>query len=261
MDTVVGIDAGAETVKVVMLGGGEMLYSSTVFAGVEAVSDVAEKMLRQAAEETGISAKDICSIGGTGESASEVPFIQEELPEAICLPLGINWVSPQARTVLDVGASKFVAMKCQQGRAFKVSRSDRCAASVGMSLRMVASVLAMNIEDIGRASLRSTEEVVIQSTCAVFAESEIISLLHYYKKKPEDILRSVFRGMASRFYSLLLRTGIEDELYMTGGVARNEGVVKALEEITGHPVLVPPDPNIVGALGAALAVSNGEAKR
>jgi predicted CoA-substrate-specific enzyme activase len=256
MDIIVGIDAGMETVKLVMLSDGGMLYSGTVFAGTEAMSQIAEKMLRQAIRETGISADAIRLIGGTGTNASEVSLIQEEVPEAICCPLGINWISPQAHTLLDVGASKFMAMKCQQGRAMKIARSDRCASGVGISLRMVANVLAMNIEDIGQASRRSKEELTIQSTCSVFAETEIISLLHHYKKRREDILKGVFRGMASRFYSLLLTIVIEDDMYMIGGVAKNEGVVRALQDISGHPVLVPPDPDIVGALGAALAISN-----
>ena len=257
MDIIVGIDAGMETVKLAVLSDGKMLYSGTVFAGTEAMAEIAEKMFREAIEETGISADDIRLVGGTGINVSEVRFVHEEVPEAICCPLGINWVSPQAHTLIDVGASKFMAMKCQQGRAVKIARGDRCASSVGVSLRMVASVLGMNIEDIGRASMRSREEVAIESTCSVFAETEIISLLHHYKKKREDILKGMFRGMASRFYSLLLTIGIEDDMYMIGGVAKNEGVVKALEDISGHPVLVPRDPNVVGALGAALAVSNG----
>ena len=116
----------------------------------------------------------------------------------------------------------------------------------------------MNIKDIGPVSLKSSEEVTIQSTCSVFAETEIISLLHHYRKKPEDILKAVFRGMTSRFYSLLLAVGIDGDAWMIGGVARNEGVVKALEEITGHRVRVPTDPSIIGALGAALAVSDIE---
>ncbi len=257
MDISLGIDAGAETIKMVMLNDGKMVYSCRVFAGNEAISEIAVKMFRQATEETGISADDIRLVGSTGANASEVPFIHEEVTEAICCPLGINWVSPLAHTLIDVGATKFVAMRCQQGSAMKIATSDRCASSVGISLMMVADVLGMNIEDIGRVSTRSTEEVAIQNTCAVFAETEIISLLHYYKKKPEDILKGIFRGMAARFYSLLLSVGIEDDVYMIGGVAKNEGVVKALEEISGHHVLVPPAPNMVAALGAALAVSNG----
>jgi len=256
MSIIAGIDVGTETVEIVMLNDEKMVYSSTMFAGTEAMANIAEKIFSQGVRETGISADAITLIGGTGVNASEVPFIEEEVPEAICCSLGMNWLYPQAHTLIDVGASKFVVMKCQQGRTVKIARSDRCASSVGVSLRMVANVLAMNIEDIGQASMRSREEVAIQSTCSVFVETEIISLLHHYKKKREDILKGVFRGMASRFYSLLLTIGIEDDMYMIGGVAKNEGVVKALENISGHQVLVPPDPNIVGALGAALAVSN-----
>jgi len=257
MDIFAGIDAGTESVKIIILGSGEILFRGTVFAGTRAVADVAENLLQQGIKQAGISADDIRHIGGTGVNAGEVLPIREEVPEMVSIPLGIGWISPQAHTLIDVGASKFTAVKCRDGRAMKITRSDRCASGVGISLRMVASVLEMGIEDIGQASLAAEEDITIQSTCSVFVETEIISLLHHYKKKPEDILRGVFRGMVSRFYSLLLSVGIEDDLYMIGGVARNAGIVKALEEISGHQVHVPPDPGIIGALGAALAVSKG----
>ena len=257
MDVFAGIDAGTESIKIVILGNADILFKGTVFADTRPVGDIAENLLRQGISQTGISADDIRRIGGTGINAGEVSFITEEVPEMICTPLGIEWISPQARTLIDVGASKFTAMKCRNGRAMKIVRSDRCASGVGISLRMVASVLEMNIEDIGQASLMSEEDVTIQSTCSVFVETEIISLLHHYKKKREDILRGVFRGMASRFYSLLLSVGIEEDLYMIGGVAKNKGIVKALEEVSGYRVLIPPDPGINGALGAALAISGG----
>lgn len=257
MDVFAGIDVGTESVKLIILGDGDILFGGIVFADTQAVADIAENLLRQGISQTGISADDIRQIGGTGVNASEVSLIKEEVPEMICIPLGIGWISPQAHTLIDVGASKFTAVKCRNGRAMKITRSDRCASGVGISLRMVASVLEMDIEDIGQASLTSEEDVMIQSTCSVFVETEIISLLHHYKKRREDILRGVFRGMASRFYSLLLSVGIEDDLYMIGGVARNKGIVNALEEVSGYRVLVPPDPGIVGALGAALAISGG----
>ena len=257
MNIVVGIDVGAETVNLVMLNDGKLVYSDTNIIKTEAVSVVVEKTLGQATEETGISADDIRKIAGTGTHANEVPIIKEYITEALSGPRGITWLSPQVHTLIDVGASKFVAMKCREGSAIKIARSDRCASGAGVSLRMAANVLALNIEDIGPLSTRSTEEVALQTTCSIFAETEIISLLHHAKKKPEDILKGLFQGMASRFYSLLISVGIEDDVYMIGGVAQNEGVVQALEEIIKHRVLVPPDPSIVGALGAALTVSNG----
>lgn len=256
MDIVAGVDAGTETVKLVLLKDGHLIYNHTLFVGIETISEISNRILNQAVEKNGILRNDISLVGSTGVNAGEIPFANKEIPEAICCPLGINWLSTNAHTLINIGASKVVVMKCSQGRTIKMATSDKCASGVGISLRMVADVLAMNIEDIGTLSAKSTEEVVIQNTCAVFVETEIISLLHHHRKKPEDILKGVFRGMASRFYSLLLTVGIEDDIYMIGGVARNKGVVQALEEITGHRVLLPPDPDIIGALGAALAISN-----
>jgi len=260
MSIYAGFDIGTETVKLVILNEGEMTYAGTVFAGIESISEIAEKLLEKGMRETGISPGEIRSIGGTGINTGDIPIIKEDFPEATCSPMGLHHISPEANLLLDVGASKFTAMKCQDGRAVKISKSDKCASGVGISLRMVADVLAMRIEDIGRASLKSEEAVTIQSTCSVFAETEIISLLHHYRKKAEDILMGYFRGMASRFYSLLLQTGSMDDIWMIGGVAKNEGVVKAIKEITGRAVHIPPDPSIIGALGAALAVSNEDLK-
>ncbi len=243
MGVTVGIDAGTETLKTVLVGDGEMLYASTVPTGIESLSKLAEECLKQALEKKGLTSQDVSAIAGTGVNAREVSLLQEEIPEAICAPLGAYRLFPNAHTLMDAGASKFIVMKCQEGRAIRIARSDKCASGVGISLRMAANVLQLKIEDIGRLAMKSTEGVSIQSTCSVFAETEIISLLHHYKKKPEDILQGVVRGVVSRFYSLLLSAGIEEELCMIGGVARNEGIVRALEEMARtqgdefHPTL------------------------
>ena len=252
-----GFDAGMETMKIVILRDGKMLYGSTIPLGVESVSAVAERHLVQAAKATGISLDELQCIGGTGTNAIDIPFIKKELSEVICSQLGINWLFNQVHTVLDAGAGHFTVLRCQQGKAMKVRRGDACASGVGLSLRMASNVLGIRVQDMSQAARKSEEEVEITSTCSVFAETEIISLLHA-KKKPEDIVKGVFKGLASRLYSLLLTVGMEDDIAMIGGVANCEVVVEMLENMSGHKIIVPSDPIIVGALGAALAALEGD---
>jgi len=250
-----GIDAGMESVNIVIMHDNRLIYDDTIFIGTQDIGQIVTKMIQGALKRLGISRNEIRFIGGTGINASEISLIQDEISEGTCLALGMEWVSSKASTVLDVGASKFTAIKCKHGRVLRIAKSDKCASGVGISLRMLANVLAKKMDEIGQMSLGSIENVTIQSTCSVFMETEIISLLHHYKNKPEDILRGVFRGMASRFYSLLLHVGIEDDLFMIGGVANNQGIVRALQEVSGYKVDVPQYPYIIGALGAALAIT------
>ncbi|MFC2038353.1 acyl-CoA dehydratase activase [Chloroflexota bacterium] len=252
-----GIDAGMETMKIVILKDEKILYRTIVPIGAESVSAVAERHLVQATKETGISLDELHCIGGTGANADDIPFIQKRLSETICSPLGIYWLFSQVHTVLDAGAGHFMVLKCKQGKTMKIVRGDKCASGVGISLRMASNVLGIQVQDMSQIARKSEEEVVITSTCSVFAESEIISLVHA-KKKPEDIVKGVFRGLASRLYSLLLNIGIEDDVGMIGGMANCEGIVEMIEDMSGHKILVPSDPATVGALGAALAVLDGD---
>ncbi|MDD5312682.1 MAG: acyl-CoA dehydratase activase, partial [Dehalococcoidia bacterium] len=164
-------------------------------------------------------------------------------------------------TVVDIGADKCLVVKCQHGRPFKTARNDRCAAGTSRFLRIAAKPLGVDVREMGRLALRSQMEIEIDSVCAVFAESEIISLIHQ-KKHPEDIARAVFKGLASRIYTLLVKVGFEKSLVMVGGVARNEGLVRALEEKAGCSIMIPEEPMIAGALGAALiACEKGMGKK
>ena len=246
----VGIDAGMETIKIVILKDGEIFFSSTTPLSVESTPLVAERELKGAAEEKGILFSDLQAVGGTGYNAIDIPFIKKEYSEVVCTALGISRLFKTVRTVLDAGAGHFMVLRCKDGKVEKIGRSDKCASGVGIALRMDANVLGIKIEDMSRLAAQSSNSIVIESTCSVFAETEIISLVHA-KKKTEDIVNGVFRGMAARFYSLLLAIGIQDDIAMTGGVAKCEEIVHILHEMSGHKILVPRNPTIVGALGAA----------
>jgi predicted CoA-substrate-specific enzyme activase len=161
---------------------------------------------------------------------------------------------PSADTVIDMGADKCLVVKCRDGKPLNTVRNDRCASGTGRFLKVAAKPLGVDVEEMGRLSLDSHKDVEINNTCAVFAESEIISLIHL-KQHPEDIARAVFRGLARRVYTMIIKVDFKKDLVMVGGIAKNVGMVKAMEEQAGCHILIPEDPIIVGALGAALIAS------
>jgi predicted CoA-substrate-specific enzyme activase len=158
---------------------------------------------------------------------------------------------PSADTVVDIGADKCLVVKCREGRLLNIARNDRCASGTGRFLKVAAAPLGLDPQEMGNLSLISQRTVEITNTCAVFAESEIISLIHQ-KHRPEDIAKAVFRGLAGRISTLLMKVDFKPDLVIVGGVAKNPGMVNAMEEQAGFPVVVPPEPMITGALGAAL---------
>ncbi len=246
-----GMDIGIENIKVVLLSNHQLLSHVVVHAGTESTDTAAEEALRRVLEKACIQMRDIDHIAATGTGKSTLSFIEEQLPEFMCLAKGVDRVLPSTKTVLDLGAHHSLAMRCHQGRAIRIATNDKCAAATARCLQMAAMLLGIRVEEMTTLSLKSKEHLSIQSNCAVFAESEIISLIHT-KKKPEDILKAVFTGLAQRVYPLLVEVGLEKDVTIVGGMAKSIGIVKAIEELVGYSILVPDNPEVVGALGAAL---------
>jgi len=249
---VAGIDAGFQTIKIVILAEDEVLSSHILNIGKDSIGAAVERALGQAADKAGVSISELEYIAATGAFRWQVPCAREQLPESLCLAKGIDRLASFSGVVLDIGAQKALAVKCRHGIPLSIARSDKCAAGAGEYLEMVAKVLEIDITEMGKLYLSSRESTEIQSTCTVFAESEIISLIHQ-RKRPEDILKGAIKGFAARIHSLLLTIGSPDNIAMAGGVARNTAVIKAMEERIGHNILVPANPAIIGALGAAIA--------
>ena len=249
---VAGIDAGFQTIKIVILKEDEVASSYILTIGKDSIGKAIERGVGRATDKAGISPGALECIAATGAFRRQVPGASEQFPESLCLAKGIDRLASFSGVVLDIGAQKALALKCRQGVPLGIARSDRCAAGAGEYLEMVAKVLEIDISEMGKIYLSSPEFTEIQSTCTVFAESEIISLIHQ-RKRPEDIMRGAIKGFTARIHSLLLTIGMTDNVCMVGGVARNSGVVKAMEERIGRDILVPADPDIVGALGAAMA--------
>jgi benzoyl-CoA reductase subunit D len=251
-----GIDVGTETAKAVILKDGMIVSWHTLVGGEEDAESLAEKVLHQAIAKAEMEPADIQNIVATGLVSSHVPFINKQVPEALCIAKSVNWLFPTTRIALDLGVGKSVAIKCLQGIPTKIARNDKCAFGTGKYLDVVGKVLGINSEEMANIPVSLEKYVEVQSMCVVFAESEVVSLLHA-KEKPEEIARGAIRGLAKKIYPLLIEVGLEKDVTLIGGGARNKALVSILEELIEFSVLIPPEPQIVAALGASI-IAEGE---
>ncbi len=246
-----GVDTGMDSTKALILKGEELFEFVILPGGRESTALIAERALSLAADKANLSVTDIDFVVATGEGRNYVNFANQSVPEAICLAKGIDLLLPTTRTLLDLGARKSLSIKCGRGRVTKMSASNKCASGSGAYLGMVANILGTVISEMSDRYFESKQSLEIQATCSVFAETEIISLLHD-GAKTEDIISGVFKGMAERVYSQLLSLGVEKPLAAVGGIARSKAMIAALEGLLGFNILVPENPEMVGSLGAAL---------
>jgi predicted CoA-substrate-specific enzyme activase len=177
--------------------------------------------------------------------------------EISCYARGIHHLYPQVQTVIDIGGqdSKVVAVG-PGGRPLDFAMNDKCAAGTGRFLEVIARALELDLEDIGPRALRARRAADISSTCTVFAESEVVTLVAEGVPR-EEIVAGICRSIAKRVGGMARRVGVEPPVAFAGGVAKNVGVVRALEEVLGEALIVPEEPQIVGALGAALVARDG----
>lgn len=255
---VAGIDSGLYATKVVIMNNGEILSKAVLTSGLEDASTIAERALKIAMDQCVLSGESYKYIVATGQGKSQINFADETAPDSICLARAVYKVLPSVHTILDIGAAHTLAVKCSKGIAKAAVNSDKCAAGTGTYLEIVSSILGIPFESMGGISLKSTEKIEVNSLCAVFAESEIISLVHS-KKKSEDILRGVYRGLALRVYPQLLQVGLETDIALVGGMAQDIGLRSAIEELLGLKIVFSEDPITIGALGAAI-VAEGKVK-
>ena len=248
-----------EITKVVILKDGNDFTWATDTAGNDSTAYVAQTVLNQAIEKANIAFKDLDYIMVTGTGRMNIKFANKEIPEFLCLAKGINHVLPSTLILLDLGARKSLAVRCSDGKAMKIAASDKCASGTGAFLEMLVTILKIGIPEMDELFFKSKNDLEIQSTCSVFAESEIISLVHSGCRR-EDIVRGVFRGLAGRIYPQLYGLGMEKDIALVGGVARSKAIVVALEEKVGFKILVPENPQIIGALGAALIAREQRSK-
>ena len=246
-----GIDIGHQGVNVVFLEGATILIQvAMVVAG--AVDAAARRAMETAMARADLREERIGRICVTGAGRQGVAHAHGYPTEMLCHARGAHWLFPGARSVIDMGAEGIRILRCDsKGNLIEFVLNDKCASGTGVFLETVAGMLRVPLEEMGPLSLNSTKGLVLTNTCAVFAESEIVAEIHRGASK-EDILWGVHDAIAAKISSLSKRVGLEADLVVTGGVARNVGVVEALERHLSLRIAVPEHPEMVGALGAAL---------
>jgi len=252
MTLVAGIDVGSKVTKAVIVDEQRRVLGSARVRTRPHFDTIAREALDGAAREAGLDASRVTYLATTGFGRYNVPFRDLQITEITCVGTGAALLFPGTRCVLDVGAQSTRAIRLRDGGSVKEFKSnDKCAAGAGGFLERAAKYLEVRVEELGEISLRAARSQPISSVCAVLAESEIIN--HVSAGQPvANIVRGIHDALASRALSLLTRVGLEAELTLVGGVARQAGMVKALEAVTKLPVNVPEDPELVAALGAAV---------
>ena len=248
---VAGIDIGSITAETVILQDNQMLSSSIVPTGANSRT-AAERSLTAALKQASLRQEDLAAIITTGYGRASFPSATKMITEITCHARGAFFVYPETRTVIDIGGqdSKVIRLD-KKGRNVDFQMNDKCAAGTGRFLEVMARALEVKLEDLGRLSRSAQRTIKISSMCTVFAESEVVSLIA--DNQPQEvIIRGLHDAIADRILGMIRRVGVEEKVTLTGGVAKNEGVVQALEERLEVRVFVPPEPQIIGALGAAL---------
>jgi benzoyl-CoA reductase subunit D len=249
-----GIDMGAQSVKTVILSDGKVIARSIVSTGFEPV-EAAKKGLAQAIAEAGMKREDIGKIVSTGAGRKSVDFADNNVTEVTADARGIIWLHPVVRTIVDIGAEEARGISCDaQGRVLDFAKNDKCAAGSGAFVESMARALEIKVPEMIELSLKSTQDAPINATCAVFAESEVVSLIHS-KIQKADIAHAVHDAIASRVSSMVRRIPVEKEVALFGGVANNAAIVDVMKKHLGVDILVPEEPQYVGALGAALSAA------
>ena len=246
-----GIDIGSRAAKAVVMSDGSIISSVIRDTGPESVK-TSEMAMAEALKGTGLTLGDLQYVVATGYGRVLVPFAGENVSEISCHAKGINWYFPNVRTILDMGGQDCKAINCDsRGLVTNFIMNDKCAGGTGRFLEMIAEVLNTRLEEIGELSLSSKSAIPFNTICAVFAQSDAIA--HFRKGVAKsDILAGLHEAIATRSHNLLRRVAIEPDFSITGGIAKNSGMVAKLREKIGLEPLLCEDPQIVGALGAAL---------
>jgi predicted CoA-substrate-specific enzyme activase len=246
-----GIDIGSAASKAVILDESRMVAACTIETGPES-RGTAEEVMQCVLDKAALNRSDLSYIVATGYGRVNVPLAQEIITEIACHARGVNFLFPRARTVLDMGGQDCKAIRIDEaGYHLSFAMNDKCAAGTGRFLEVMAAQLKVPLEEIGPLSLQAVEDTRISNICTVFARSEVARHLRRGTSKAA-ILGGLHAATADRACSLLKRVGIEPDLVISGGIAKNIGVVKRVEARVGLTAQISEDPQIIGALGAAI---------
>jgi len=252
MGLFLGIDIGSlSTDGVVIDEKGNILSQVVIDTGHDGVSASLEA-LKILCNKLSITKGDLNYIVSTGYGRQRAPYSDEDVTEITCHARGAYFLFPKTRVVIDIGGQDSKVIKLNgNGRVIDFVMNDKCAAGTGRFLQNMAHALNLDIETFGRIGLEAKEAAHVSSMCTVFAESEIVSLIHQGVER-DKIIRGLHNSIAGRIAGMVERVGIEEQVTMTGGVAKNPGMVRAMEEKLKVKINIPDEPQTVGALGAAL---------
>jgi len=248
----VGIDAGASATKAVIVGKEGNIVSYAVVASGINFKASSEEALRRVVESSGSNLNDILYTVSTGYGRALVKA-ESTSSEIVCVSRGVCRLFPSVRTIIDVGGQDSKAIRiAENGRVLDFVMNDKCAAGTGRFLEVMSSILGRPIEELSRLHFESSKPIKISSTCTVFAESEVISQISQ-GSEIQDVIAGLHEAVAERIYNMSSRIGFGKDVAVTGGVAKNRGFVNALSKRMGLTPLLPEEPQIVCAYGAALA--------
>lgn len=251
-----GIDVGAKTIKVVILRDGTIIGKSIVLGGLDQKKAI-ENAYDRALAEARVTRNQIGKVVATGSGRKDVPFANADITDAMADTKGAFKLFPSARTVIDVGAEEGRGIRIDaSGKVVDFAVNEKCAAGAGSFTEAMARALEVPLEELGALSLKSTQTIPMNAQCAVFAESEVVTMVHN-KVPKEDMARAVHDAIASRITSMVRKVGFEPDVVLIGGLAHNVGFVRSLENDLNVKVKIPKEPEFVGALGAALAGAGG----
>ena len=250
-----GIDLGTQSVKAVILKDGEVISRGKSFSGFEPTK-AAEQAVGEALKKAKLSLSDVDHVTATGSGMDMAPHSNSTVSMmGADAKAGVH-LFPKARTIIDVGAEEARAVKCDdKGIMMDFVVNERCAAGAGAFIEAMARALEVKLEEMGPLSLKAERASSINATCVIFGESDVVTLIHRQESKPE-IARAIFDAMADRVSSMVHRLGVNPDVVLVGGVAKDVGFIASLKRKLGVDVLIPEYPEYAGALGAALVAVN-----
>jgi len=250
-----GIDCGAKNTKTVIIKDGEIIGKASVPTGFDQTKAVNES-LEKAIETAAISRDDIDRIGGTGSGRDSVDMADSEVNDIKAIGKAAQFFFPNSRTVADVGAEEGRTAKMdEKGNTVDFAINEKCAAGAGAFIEAMGRALETSLEEMGPLALKSDKEIPMNTQCAIFAESEVIGLIHA-KTEKQDISKSIHDAMASRIVSMIRRIGVNEDVVMLGGVGHNPGFVEAMRrELNLDKIFIPHEPEYGAAVGAAVVAA------
>ncbi len=254
-----GLDVGTQSIKVVLLRDGENISRSQEFSGFDPGKG-AEQALNQALDKAKLLSNDLDHITATGSGMALAANANSTVSMMGADARAGIYLFPKARTIIDIGAEEARAVKCdEKGIMIEFVVNERCAAGAGAFIEAMARALEVKLEDMGPLSLKAERASPINASCVIFGESDVVTLIHRQESKPE-IARAIFDAMADRISSMVHRLGVNPEVVLIGGVAKDVGFVASLKRKLSIDISIPDYPEFAGALGAAL-IAAGKAQR